>query len=236
MILRNLGRSGLRVSLVGLGCNNFGGRMDLRGLARRDPQGARRRHHAVRHRRRLRQSRRLGNRDGRNPRRPPQGHRACLEIRHGDGRRRKEGRLAPLHHGGRGGEPEAAEDRLDRPLPAAPARSAHPDRGDAARARRSRARRQGALHRLLEFHARADRRGAMGGTPSQSQCLRLGAGRIFAAQAQPRRRERSTTCTRYGLGLLPYLSARLRPAHRQAQARRGSRRHAARDADVLQLS
>jgi aryl-alcohol dehydrogenase-like predicted oxidoreductase len=29
MILRNLGKSGLRVSLVGLGCNNFGGRMDL---------------------------------------------------------------------------------------------------------------------------------------------------------------------------------------------------------------
>src|ERR1041384_1971244 len=29
MILRNLGRSGLRVSLVGLGCNNFGQRMDL---------------------------------------------------------------------------------------------------------------------------------------------------------------------------------------------------------------
>jgi aryl-alcohol dehydrogenase-like predicted oxidoreductase len=29
MNLRNLGRSGLRVSLVGLGCNNFGQRMDL---------------------------------------------------------------------------------------------------------------------------------------------------------------------------------------------------------------
>src|SRR4051794_31766366 len=29
MTLRNLGRSGLRVSLVGLGCNNFGQRMDL---------------------------------------------------------------------------------------------------------------------------------------------------------------------------------------------------------------
>jgi len=29
MILRNLGLSGLRVSLVGLGCNNFGQRMDL---------------------------------------------------------------------------------------------------------------------------------------------------------------------------------------------------------------
>ena len=29
MKLRNLGRSGLRVSVVGLGCNNFGGRIDL---------------------------------------------------------------------------------------------------------------------------------------------------------------------------------------------------------------
>ena len=29
MNLRNLGKSGLRVSLVGLGCNNFGQRMDL---------------------------------------------------------------------------------------------------------------------------------------------------------------------------------------------------------------
>lgn len=31
MTLRNLGKSGLRVSLVGLGCNNFGGRLDLEG-------------------------------------------------------------------------------------------------------------------------------------------------------------------------------------------------------------
>src|SRR5581483_6517425 len=29
MQVRNLGKSGLRVSVVGLGCNNFGGRLDL---------------------------------------------------------------------------------------------------------------------------------------------------------------------------------------------------------------
>ena len=31
MQIRNLGGSGLRVSAVGLGCNNFGGRVDLEG-------------------------------------------------------------------------------------------------------------------------------------------------------------------------------------------------------------
>ena len=31
MEIRNLGKSGLRVSVVGLGCNNFGGRLDLEG-------------------------------------------------------------------------------------------------------------------------------------------------------------------------------------------------------------
>jgi aryl-alcohol dehydrogenase-like predicted oxidoreductase len=34
MKLRNLGKSGLRVSLVGLGCNNFGQRMDLESATR----------------------------------------------------------------------------------------------------------------------------------------------------------------------------------------------------------
>ena len=57
---RNLGPSGLRVSLVGLGCNNFGGRIDLEATRKVIAQGARSRHHAVRHRRRLWQPRRLG--------------------------------------------------------------------------------------------------------------------------------------------------------------------------------
>jgi len=34
MEIRNLGRSGLRVSVVGLGCNNFGGRIDLEATRR----------------------------------------------------------------------------------------------------------------------------------------------------------------------------------------------------------
>jgi aryl-alcohol dehydrogenase-like predicted oxidoreductase len=34
MLTRNLGRSGLRVSLVGLGCNNFGGRIDDEAAAK----------------------------------------------------------------------------------------------------------------------------------------------------------------------------------------------------------
>jgi aryl-alcohol dehydrogenase-like predicted oxidoreductase len=34
MEIRNLGRSGLRVSLVGLGCNNFGGRIDFEATRR----------------------------------------------------------------------------------------------------------------------------------------------------------------------------------------------------------
>ena len=34
MELRNLGRSGLRVSAIGLGCNNFGGRIDLEATRR----------------------------------------------------------------------------------------------------------------------------------------------------------------------------------------------------------
>ena len=31
MEIRNLGTSGLRVSLVGLGCNNFGAKLDANG-------------------------------------------------------------------------------------------------------------------------------------------------------------------------------------------------------------
>ena len=130
---RNLGKSGLRVSVVGLGCNNFGGRIDLEATRQGRAQGARSRHHTFSTRRTPMASRgRLRDVPRPDPRRPPQGHRAGHQVRPPDGRRRPAaGRLAPLHHGRGRGEPEAAQDRLDRPLPTAPARSADPDRGDA---------------------------------------------------------------------------------------------------------
>ena len=120
MELRNLGTSGLRVSVVGMGCNNFGGRigaeesravvhkaLDL-GITLFDTADT------------------YGNRGGseealgRNPGRAAQGHRAGDQVRHADGRRQGAlRRVAALHHAGRGSVAAAAAHRLDRPLPAA---------------------------------------------------------------------------------------------------------------------
>ena len=120
MQIRNLGGSGLRVSAVGLGCNNFGQRTDLRNLAQGHSQGDRPRHHAVRHRRHLCRHGRLRDRAGRSARRPPQGHRAGDKVLQADGDERQQARrVAALHHVGGRGQPEAAEDRLYRSLPAA---------------------------------------------------------------------------------------------------------------------
>ena len=135
-----------------------------RGDPQGRPQGARSRHHALRHRRRLRRARRLGALPRRSPRRAPQGHRAGDEVRHGHGRcRPHEGRLARLRHEGGRGQPAAAQDRLDRPLPAPPRRPADADRGDAARPRRPHPPGQGPLHRLLEPRRLAGGRGAVDG-------------------------------------------------------------------------
>ena len=153
------------------------------GRPRRRAPRARCGHHAVRHRRRVRRARRLGDHARPDPGRAPQGHRAGQQVRHGDGRGRPaQGRLAPLHHDGRRGEPEASRHRLARPLPAAPSRPGHADRGDDARARRSRARRQGPLHRLLEPAGVAGRRCAMDRADRRPRPIRLGAGRVQPRQ------------------------------------------------------
>ena len=60
------------------------------------------------------------------------------------------GPVAAPHSAGGRGQPEAARHRLHRPVSDSPLRSADEHRGHAPRARRPRARRQGALHRLLQ--------------------------------------------------------------------------------------
>ncbi len=177
-----------------------------RGRAR-GARGDRCRHHAVRHRRHLRRPGRLGD--------------ACwarcsatrrkdivLATKFGmpmDDAGTLKGALAPLHHARGRGEPDAAEDRLDRPLPAAPARSADADRGDAARARRPRARRA----RSATSAARTSRPGRWS-TPLD------GAQRGLVGASSPARTSTACWCagiegelmpamrSAYGLGLLPY--------------------------------
>ena len=120
MQIRNLGGSGLRVSAVGLGCNNFGQRTDLEtsrkvihkaidlGITLFDTAdiyagmggsetvlgtvlGDRRKDIVL----------------------------ATKYSKPDEQRRHQAGRLAPLHHVRGRGQPDAAEDRLHRSLPAA---------------------------------------------------------------------------------------------------------------------
>ena len=84
-----LGRSELTVSAVGLGCNNFGRRLDARGHARRDRRRARRGHHVPRHRRHLRRRRRQRAPDRRGAGGPARPRRAGDQVRHADERRRR---------------------------------------------------------------------------------------------------------------------------------------------------
>ena len=83
MEYRKLGSSGLDVSVVGLGANNFGRRLDYEGNGARSPRRPRRGREHHRHRQQLR---RLALRGVHRPgtRRPPQ-----------RGRSRNQGRLAP---------------------------------------------------------------------------------------------------------------------------------------------
>ena len=132
MRYRALGDSGLLVSVVGLGCNNFGRRLDVDA----DPGGGRRRastrDHAVRHGRHLR-------RRGRAPRNslgevlrgPPGQGRAGHQVRQpvrGPGLRPGRGRQGRprLHPPGRREVPAPAADRLHRPVPDAHPRPGRP--------------------------------------------------------------------------------------------------------------
>ncbi len=166
---RNLSHRSLR---CGAGLQQFR-RPRHRGVApggRARPGG---RDRLPRHRRHLRQPRRLGEPARRDPRGPAQGGRARDQVRLADGRRRRQGaRLARLYRGRGRGQPEAPQDRLDRSLPAPHARPEDADGGDAARARRIGEIRQGARRRLLQSGGRGHRRGAGDRPRERSRRLR----------------------------------------------------------------
>ena len=96
MRTRRLGSSDLEVTVVGLGCNNFGGRLDAEGTARRGRRRARRRHQLLRHRRHLR--RRAGHRGTARQRsgapRPSRDRDQVRLAKMGDGRRAARGSRA----------------------------------------------------------------------------------------------------------------------------------------------
>ena len=191
---RSLGRSGLRVSAVGLGGNNFGraghGDRDAGRHGRGRRRGARRRRQLHRHGRHLR-ARVRAQRDA--PRRGAA--RSARRGRDRDEVRAREpavaaarlgrARLAAVHPPRRRGLAAAPADRLDRPLPAAHARPRDADRRDDRGPRRPRARGQGALPRPLEPQRLADRGGRA---------------RRPRARARPGSspRRTSTTCSRAG--------------------------------------
>ena len=86
MELRPLGSSGLKVSLIGLGCNNFGGRIDLDATRKVIDATLARRRQPSRHRRHLWRRRQVGGFHRPVPRRAAEGRRARDQIRQADGR------------------------------------------------------------------------------------------------------------------------------------------------------
>ena len=182
-----LGRSGLVVSVVGLGCNNFGGRLDAERDAGRRRGCARRGRHALRHRRHLRQSGRQRGAARPGPARAPRRGRSRDEVRPGHARGQWRGsrraRVAPLHPPRGRGLASPPPDRPHRPLPVPRARRRDPDRGDPRRARRARRGGQGPLHRLLELRRLAGRGGRLDRAPPRSRAVRQRPERVQPARA-----------------------------------------------------
>ena len=151
----------LDVTVVGIGCNNFGG-ADRQGRdGRRRRRGARRRHQLLRHGRRLRRHPQRGvPRPG--PRVPPGRGGDRDEVRHAAaGRRRR--RVARVRPPLRRGEPEAARHGPDRPLPAP--HGPTPPRRSPTRSARSAS---------SSTRARSARSGARTSTPRSSREARGG--------------------------------------------------------------
>ena len=200
--MRKLGS--LEVTLVGLGCNNFGMRIDEERSARRRSRRPRRRHQFLRHRRRLRP-------DGLGAVPRPalaaparrSGHRHQVRRAH---RRRPESRRrqCPLGRRGGRGQPAPARHRPHRPVPAARARSQRAHRGDAHRrwtgwCATARSARSATPTSRVSRSTRPSRLGAAGPRP-----VRERAESFQPAAPGAARRTSSRRAFGDGLGVLPY--------------------------------
>ena len=226
MTYRRLGDSGLVVSVVGIGCNNFGRKLDIDGTRAvvdaaldaginffdtadiyGEPQGASEE---------LLGQALKGRRDdvvvatkfgmdmhGANgPDRGARGARRYIAAR-------RRGVAAPARH------------RPHRPLPDARARPGHPDRRDARRARRPGDRRQGALPRQLQLRRLADRRRRLDRVVAGAYPVHLRAEPLLAGRARGGGRgDPGVRAVRPRHAAV--LPARQRAAHRQVQAGRGA--------------
>ena len=151
----------------------------------------RRRRQPDRHGRRLLR-RRLGGDPRPGARGPPRPRARGHQGAHGDGRRAQRRRaLAPSPDPRLRGEPAPARHRPHRPLPGARVGRRDADGGDARRARRPRARRQGPLRRLLELLGLADVEGARRLRAARARALRQPAGLLLAAVARRGVRDRA---------------------------------------------
>ena len=96
--------------------------------------------------------------------------------------------LAPLDLPAGRRQPPAPQDRLDRPLPAAPPRPVVRHRRERRRAQRSRPRGQDPLLRHVDLPRPRDRRGPLGRRAPRARAPRLRAGAVLAARARDRGR------------------------------------------------
>ena len=100
------------------------------------------------------------------------------------------GRVALPHRADGGGQPAAPGDRPHRPLPDPHARHRHAGGGDAPRARRSRARRQGPVPRREQLHGLSPHRQPVDLEDRAPAPVRRPADAIQPARARPRARAR----------------------------------------------
>ena len=227
METRSIGK--LDVSVVGLGCNNFGGRIDEAatqavvdaaldaGITLFDTADI------------------YGGTLSEELPRPALGvarDEALVATKFGVADRRgAQGRRERGVHRARGRrQPAPARHRPHRPLPAALPRRGDAVRGDARRARRAGARRQGARDRRQQLLRRADRRDRARSAPSTAARASSACRTSTACCARPPEQFGVLdACARNGIAFIPYFPLASGVLTGQVPARRGAaRRHAAR--------